>query len=876
MNPNNFTVKSMEAMSKAQELAYQSKHPYLDTIHLLKGILEVDKDVIPFLLNHASVKTSELAGEVDNKLKQISTVSGDQMQYPTPQLGQTVLKAGSLISEFGDKFVSLEHLLLALLAAGDETAKLLKENGLSEDKIKEGMKELRKGKKVEEQNAETVYNALGKYAHDLNEAASNGELDPVIGRDEEIRRVLHILSRRTKNNPVLVGEPGVGKTAIAEGIAQRIIDGDVPENLRSKKVYSLDMGLLMAGSKFRGDFEERLKAVLKELEDAAGEVILFIDEIHMIVGAGSTEGNSMDAANILKPALAKGALRAIGATTPNEYQKFIEKDKALERRFQLVKVQEPENEDAIAILRGLKERYENHHKVKIKDEAILQAVHLSDRYITERFLPDKAIDLIDEAAAKIRLEIDSMPEELDETERRIRQLEVEREALKKDESNAEVLVQIEKQLSELRASRDAVAANWKKEKSWLDRIQEERKLIEQLKLEAEQAEREGDFGKVAELRYGSIQEHEGVVKRLEDELQSLNPEQRMLKEEVSAEDICAIISKWTGVPLSKMLETERDKLLNLENALKDNVKGQDNAISVIANAILRSRAGLQDPDRPLGAFLFLGSTGVGKTHLSKVLADEMFDDKSAFCRFDMSEYQEPHSVSRLIGSPPGYAGYDEGGTLTEAVRNNPYSVLLFDEFEKAHPDVYNLLLQVMDEGRLTDNKGRVTNFRNTIVILTSNVGSDIIQENFEGIKPDEVLMTLETTRLEVLERLNQTVKPEFFNRLDEVVLFSPLMRREIKAVVKLQISALKNRMISSGVNLTVTGQAVNWLADEGYDPQYGARPIKRIIEKELVNELSRRLIAGEIGKDDEILVDVENGILSFSKPDIRDLQINMN
>jgi ATP-dependent Clp protease ATP-binding subunit ClpB len=876
MNPNNFTVKSMEAMSKAQEIAYQSKHAFLDTIHLLKGILEVDKDVIPFILEKAGVPTTQLSENVNEKLKALSTVSGDQMQYPTPAMGQVVLRAGSLIKDFGDKFVSIEHLMIALLLAKDDTSKLLNEYGLTEEKMEEGMKELRKGKKVEEQNAETVYNALNKYTRDLNADALAGKLDPVIGRDEEIRRVLHILSRRTKNNPVLVGEPGVGKTAIAEGIAHRIVKGDVPENLKSKKIYSLDMGLLMAGSKFRGDFEERLKAVLKEIEEAAGEIILFIDEIHMIVGAGATEGNTMDAANILKPALARGQLRAIGATTLNEYRKHIEKDKALERRFQLVMIDEPDAEDAVAILRGLKERYENHHKVKIRDEAIIQAVQLSDRYITDRFLPDKAIDLIDEAAAKIRLEIDSLPEELDEVQRKIMQLEVEREALKKEEKAAKALNELERNLAQLKEEREAITANWKKEKDLLDSLQEERKAIEEYRLEAEQAEREGDFGKVAELRYGKIRQAEEVIKELEQRIAQLEPGKRMLKEEVSAEDISAIVAKWTGIPMQKMIQSERDKLMSLEESLQQEVVGQELGVRAVANAILRSRAGLQDPDRPLGSFLFLGSTGVGKTHLAKSLASKLFDDKHSVTRIDMSEYQEAHSVSRLIGAPPGYAGYDEGGILTEAVRRNPYTVILFDEFEKAHTDVYNLLLQIMDEGRLTDNKGREANFKNAIIILTSNIGSDIIQENFEGIRIDEVPAVMETTRLEVVERLKKMVKPEFFNRLDEVILFSPLLCREIKAIVRMQLEEVKQRMEANGISLEFSERAINWLADEGYDPQYGARPIKRLIDKEVINELSKQVISGEVNREDIVMIDLEDGSLVFGNPNIKDLEINMN
>lgn len=862
-------------MSKAQEIAYQSKHPYLDTIHLLKGILEVDKDVVPFLLEQVGTESQKLNDSVNDRLDGISTVSGDQMQYPTAQMGQTVLKAGSLINDFGDKFVSIEHLLIALSVGKDDTGKLLNEIGLSTDAIKEGMKVLRKGKKVEEQNAESVYNALGKYAKNLNEAAADGSLDPVIGRDEEIRRVLHILSRRTKNNPVLVGEPGTGKTAVAEGIAQRIIQGDVPENLKSKVIFSLDMGLLMAGSKFRGDFEERLKAVLNEVEEAKGEIILFIDEIHMIVGAGATDGNTMDAANILKPALARGLLRAIGATTLNEYRKYIEKDKALERRFQTVMVDEPGIDDAIAILRGLKERYENHHKVKIRDEAIIQAVQLSDRYITDRFLPDKAIDLIDEAAAKIRLEIDSLPEDLDEIERKIRQLEIEREALKQESGNG-ALAALEKQLADLGEERDKISASWRQEKDLLDKIQEHKRSIEDFRLEAEQLEREGNYGAVAEIRYGKIRQTEEELSVLEQKLEKQESSKRMLKEEVSGEDIGAIVSKWTGIPVHKMVQSDREKLLHLEDELKESVKGQDTAVTAISNAILRSRAGLQDPDRPMGTFLFLGSTGVGKTHLSKALAETLFDNKSALTRIDMSEYQEPHTVSRLIGAPPGYTGHDEGGILTEAVRRNPYSIVLFDELEKAHPDVYNVLLQVLDEGRLTDSKGKTVNFKNAIIILTSNIGSDIIHENFDGVAVDDVPMVMETTKLEVLERLKAYVKPEFINRLDEIILFSPLLRRQIKSIVKLQLDEVKERMKEQGISIEFTETAVNWLADEGYDPEYGARPIKRIIEQEIINELSKKVISGELSSDSAILVTIEEGDLTFEDANLSDLNINLN
>lgn len=859
MNPNNFTQKSMEALSFAQQLAFNNSNPSLETIHLWKGIVENDKDVFPFLIGKAQVNMPQVIELIDTKLKTLPKQSTQTNAFPSQSLSQVILKANSLMKDMGDTYVSVEHLILALLNVGDDMAKEFKKLGVVEAQVKIAIEELRKGSKVTDQNAEAKYNALSKYAANLNDRAKKGKLDPVIGRDEEIRRVLHILSRRTKNNPILVGEPGVGKTAIAEGIAHRIVNGDVPENLKSKEIYSLDLGLLMAGAKYRGEFEERLKAVIKEVQEAGSSIILFIDEIHTLVGAGATEG-AMDAANILKPALARGELRAVGATTNKEYQKYIEKDKALERRFQKVIIDEPSVEDSVSILRGLKDRYEMHHKVKIKDNAILSAVELSSRYITDRQLPDKAIDLIDEAAAKLRLEIDSMPEELDEIERKIRQLEIEREAIKREKDEKKI-EDLSKQISEWTEKRTAFTAKWRKEKELLDNIQSKKKEIDEFKLEAEQLERNGDYGKVAEIRYGKIKASEDAVKLLEEELHNINSESRLLKEEVDEEDIAEIVSKWTGIPVSKMMETERMKLLKLEDELGKRVIGQKEAIEAVSNAIRRNRAGLSDENRPIGSFMFIGSSGVGKTELSKALASYLFNDESAIIRIDMSEYMEKHAVSRLIGAPPGYVGYDEGGQLTEPVRKRPYSVILLDEFEKAHPDVFNILLQVLDEGRLTDNKGRIANFKNTIIIMTSNIGSDLIQENFHGVESEDLKAVYATTKIEVMERLKGAVRPEFLNRIDEVTMFEPLTRGNLKEIAGLQIHKLQERLALQDIKMEVSEAALDLIADEGYDPQYGARPIKRLIQKDIVNLLSKKLLANEIRNGSSFTVTVEKGEL---------------
>ncbi len=862
MNANNFTTKALEALSNAQQEAFNNSHAQLDTIHLLKGMLDADTDSLPFVLEKAGVNRNLLLGKVEEKLKKLPKVSGQTADLvPSQAFSKLILQANKLLKDFDDSYVSIEILLLALLSVGDDTSKLLKETSLEEKKLRQAILELRKGTKVDEQSADARYNALDKYGINLNAQAKAGKLDPVIGRDEEIRRVMHILSRKTKNNPLLVGEPGVGKTAIAEGIAHRIVKGDVPENLKNKIVYTLDMGALMAGAKYRGDFEERLKAVVKEVKESAGVIILFIDEIHTLIGAGATEG-AMDAANIIKPELARGELRAIGATTLNEYQKYFEKDKALERRFQKVMVEEPSVEDAISILRGLKERYENHHKVKIKDEAIIQSVTLSNRYITERFLPDKAIDLIDEAAAKLRLEMDSLPEELDEIERRIMQIEIEIEAIKheKDEKN---LNELKEELANLKEDRNQFKAKWQKEKEIVDKITARKRDIENMKVEAERYEREGDYGKVAEIRYGKVKEAEENLKQYDKELAEISPDKRLLREEVTGEDIAAIVSKWTGIPVTRMLEGEKEKLLHLEDRLRERVKGQDEAIEVVSDAIRRSRAGLQDERKPIGSFLFLGTTGVGKTELSKALSYVLFNDEHAMVRIDMSEYQEKHSVSRLVGSPPGYVGYDEGGQLTEAVRRHPYCVILFDEIEKAHPDVFNVLLQVLDDGRLTDNKGRTVNFKNTLIIMTSNTGSDIIQRNFEHVKDENMLAVTETTKLEVMERLKQAVRPEFLNRIDEIVMFHPLMRKQIREIVELQLADLQQLMAHKEMKVEISKAALDYLGEQGFDPQYGARPLKRVIQKEVVNEISKMILSGKVDKGDTIIVSFDKGKLIF-------------
>lgn len=862
MNANNFTTKALEALSHAQQEAFNNGHPQLDTIHMLKGMLDADQDSLPFVLEKAGLNKNILLGKVEEKLKTLPKVTGQAAELvPSNAFSKMMLQANKLLKDFDDSFVSVELLLLALLAIGDDTSRLLKDLKLDEKKLRASILELRKGTSVTEQSADARYNSLDKYAINLNAQAKSGKLDPVIGRDEEIRRVMHILTRKTKNNPLLVGEPGVGKTAIAEGIAHRIVKGDVPENLKSKVIYSLDLGALMAGAKYRGDFEERLKAVVKEVKESSGRIILFIDEIHTLVGAGATDG-AMDAANIIKPELARGELRAVGATTLNEYQKYFEKDKALERRFQKVMIEEPTVEDAISILRGLKERYENHHKVKIKDDAIISAVTLSNRYITERFLPDKAIDLIDEAAAKLRLEMDSVPEELDEIERRIMQIEIELEAIKR-EADQKKIAELNQELANLKDQRNEFKAKWQKEKEIVDKITARKRDIENLKLEGERFEREGNYEKVAEIRYGKIKDAENDLKKFDQELSEISADKRMLQEEVTDEDIAAIVSKWTGIPVTKMLEGEKEKLLHLEDKLRERVKGQSEAIEVVADAIRRSRAGLQDERKPIGSFLFLGTTGVGKTELSKALSYVLFNDEHAMIRIDMSEYQEKHAVSRLVGSPPGYVGYDEGGQLTEAIRRRPYSVVLFDEIEKAHPDVFNILLQVLDDGRLTDNKGRTVNFKNTLIIMTSNIGSDIIQKAFDGIKEKDMLAASETAKIEVMERLKQSVRPEFLNRIDEIVMFHPLMRSQIRDIVELQLAYLRDMLQLKEISLTLKDAAIDWLGEEGFDPQYGARPLKRTIQKEVVNKISKMILGGEVQKGQTITLDAKAGELIF-------------
>lgn len=866
MNANNFTTKALEALGKAQQEAFNNSNPQLETLHLLKGMLEADEDALPFILQKAGVNRNILLGKVEEKVHALPKVSGGNTDVvPSQAFGKLILQANRVMKDFEDSYIGVDLLLLAMLTIGDDASKLLKETGLDEKKLRAAILELRRGNKVTEQGADAKYNSLDKYAINLNNSAKAGKLDPVIGRDEEIRRVMHILTRKTKNNPLLVGEPGVGKTAIAEGIAHRIVKGDVPENLKDKVIYALDMGALMAGAKYRGDFEERLKAVVKEVKESAGRIILFIDEIHTLVGAGATDG-AMDAANIIKPELARGELRAVGATTLNEYQKYFEKDKALERRFQKVMIEEPSVEDAISILRGLKERYENHHKVKIKDDAIIAAVTLSDRYITERFLPDKAIDLVDEAGAKLRLEMDSMPEELDEIERRIMQIEIEIEAIKR-ENDQKKLGELNSELSELKEKRGEFKAKWQSEKEIVDMITARKREIENYKLEAERYEREGDYGKVAEIRYGKIKATEDAIAKLDKDLAAISPEKRMLQEEVTSEDIAAIVAKWTGIPVARMLEGEKEKLLHLEDRLRERVKGQDEAIVAVADAIRRSRAGLQDERKPIGSFLFLGTTGVGKTELSKALSYVLFNDDQAMIRIDMSEYQEKHAVSRLVGSPPGYVGYDEGGQLTEAVRRRPYSVILFDEIEKAHPDVFNILLQVLDDGRLTDNKGRTVNFKNTIIIMTSNMGSDIIQANFENVTEANVMEVTETTKIEVMNRLRTTIRPEFLNRIDEIVMFRPLMKQQIRDIVELQLRDLKQLLAQKEITLEVTDNALDYLGEEGFDPQFGARPLKRVVQKEIVNQLSKKILAGEIEKRGVIRIDSFGDGLVFINAD---------
>ncbi len=860
MNLNQFTIKSQEALQKAQELAMQQGQQAIESIHLLKGILLVDENATPFLLKKLNVDYPVFSQAVDRIIESLPKVSGGQ-PYLSNDAQQVLQKAQTYLAEFKDEFVSVEHLLLAILDVKSTASDLLKDNGITKKALITAIKDLRKGSTVNSQSAEDQYNALNRYARNLNEMAANGKLDPVIGRDDEIRRVLQILSRRTKNNPILVGEPGVGKTAIAEGIAHRIVNGDVPENLKTKRLFSLDMGALIAGAKYKGEFEERLKAVVKEVVESDGEIILFIDEIHTLVGAGKSEG-AMDAANILKPALARGELRAIGATTLKEYQKYFEKDKALERRFQLVMVDEPDTESAISILRGLKERYETHHKVRILDEAIVAAVELSQRYITDRFLPDKAIDLIDESAAKLRLEINSLPEELEVVERRIRQLEIEKEAIKREKDKVK-LNRINEELANLNEKRNDLRAKWRAEKEIVDKIQQLKKTIEDYKLEAERAERDGDFGKVAELRYGKIQKAEAEVEELKKKLKEVQGDKPMINEEVTAEEVAEVVSKWTGIPVSRMLQSEREKLLHLEDELHKRVVGQEDAIQAIADAIRRSRAGLQDEKRPIGSFIFLGTTGVGKTELAKALAEFLFDNENAMVRIDMSEYQERHSVSRLVGAPPGYVGYDESGQLTEAVRRKPYSVILLDEIEKAHPDVFNILLQVLDDGRLTDNKGRVVDFKNTIIIMTSNIGSHLIQENFSHLTENNEQEVIEKTRNEVFELLKKTIRPEFLNRVDEIIMFKPLTRDEIHGIVKLQFNRVQQMLAKNGIQLEITDNAIQKLAEMGYDPQFGARPLKRVIQREVLNELSKMILAGKVNAEKPIRIDVKGDDFVF-------------
>ncbi len=861
MNLNNFTIKSQEAINKAQEIAMALQHQVIENTHILKGLITSDENVVPFLLKKLDVNTNIVLKTLDKILESQSKVAGGD-QYLSRDANTTLQKAGNYLKEFNDQFISVEHILLAILDGTDAAAKLLKDNGISEKGLKTAIKQLRKGSAVNSQTAEESFNALNRYAKNLNELARSGSLDPVIGRDDEIRRILQILSRRTKNNPILIGEPGVGKTAIAEGLANRIMNGDVPENLRSKQVFSLDMGALIAGAKYKGEFEERLKSVVKEVIGSDGEIILFIDEIHTLVGAGASEG-AMDAANILKPALARGELRAIGATTLKEYQKYFEKDKALERRFQIVMVEEPDVPDTISILRGLKERYENHHHVRIMDEAIIAAAELSHRYISDRFLPDKAIDLIDEAAAKLRLEINSLPEELETLERKIKQLEIEREAIRREKDEVK-LSNLSQEIANLTDERNHLHAKWKSEKDIAEQIQERKKNIENLKLEADQAERNGDYGKVAEIRYGSIKSAEDEIEKLKAKLSELQSGSPMINEEIGSEDIAEIVAKWTGIPLSKMLQSEREKLLNLEEELHRRVIGQEEAITAVADAIRRSRSGLQDARRPIGSFIFLGTTGVGKTELAKALAEFLFDDENSMVRIDMSEYQERHSVSRLIGAPPGYVGYDESGQLTEAVRRKPYSVILLDEIEKAHPDVFNILLQVLDDGRLTDNKGRTVDFKNSIIIMTSNVGSHIIQKNMESITEKNKNAVMDKTKNEVLSMLKSAIRPEFLNRIDEIIMFSPLSRDEITEIVRLQFGYIQKLLEGNQIHLEATEEAIAYIAKEGFDPQYGARPVKRVIQKNLLNELSKMILAGNINKDSEIILECKNNMLTFT------------
>jgi ATP-dependent Clp protease ATP-binding subunit ClpB len=868
MNLNNYTIKSQEAIQQALQIASANGQQAIEPAHILKGIIEVDENVTPFLLKKLNINPSSFTKTVDSMIQSLPKVSGGQ-PYLSGASNTAMGKASAYLKEYKDDYISIEHLLLGLLHSGDAIASLMKDSGLKEKELKSAISELRKGERVTSQSQEETYNSLNKFAINLNKQAQNGKLDPVIGRDEEIRRVLQILSRRTKNNPILVGEPGVGKTAIAEGLAHRIISGDVPENLKSKQVFSLDMGALIAGAKFKGEFEERLKSVIKEVVGSNGEIILFIDEIHTLVGAGGGGEGAMDAANILKPALARGELRSIGATTLNEYQKYFEKDKALERRFQKVMVDEPSAEDAISILRGIKEKYETHHHVRIKDEAIISAVELSQRYINDRFLPDKAIDLMDEAASKLRMQINSMPIELDEVERKIMQLEIEREAIKREKEDKKV-AELNKEIAELQDKRNSLRARWQGEKEAIENVQKIKTQIEELKLSANNFEKQGDYGKVAEIRYGQIKDAEAKLLELENKLGEAKASgSQLLKEEVDSEDIAAVISAWTGIPIKSMLQSEKEKLLHLEEELHKRVVGQDEAISGIADAVRRSRAGLQDAKRPIGSFIFLGTTGVGKTELAKALADFLFNNENAMTRIDMSEYQERHAVSRLIGSPPGYVGYEEGGQLTEAVRRKPYSVVLLDEIEKAHPDVFNILLQVLDDGRLTDNKGRTVNFKNSIIIMTSNIGSHIIQENFENMdefNKDEIVAK---TKTEVYDLLKKSIRPEFLNRIDEVIMFEPLNRDQVKEIVMLQFKGIQHQLQEQGFKISITPEAADWLSQLGYDPQFGARPVKRVIQKQILNELSKQLLAGTITKEQDIVLDMfDNKFVFMNKKNL--------
>ena len=863
MNLNQYTIKAQEAIQAAQQLAYNNQHANIETAHLLKAILGDKDSPTEFLLKKNNVQPSYVIQKVDAYMETLpKQQTGEPASALSRDLNAVLLKATASLKDFGDDFVTVEHLIIGILQVNDAVAKILKDAGLTEKGLKTAIAELRQGETVKSATQETQFQALSKYAKNLNEMANKGKLDPVIGRDDEIRRTLHILTRRSKNNPILVGEPGVGKTAIAEGLAMRIVNGDVPENLKSKIIYALDMGLLIAGAKYKGEFEERLKGVVKEVTGSDGEIILFIDEIHTLVGAGGGDG-AMDAANILKPALARGELRAIGATTLNEYQKFFEKDKALERRFQKVMIDEPSKEDAISILRGLKERYETHHHVRIKDEAIVAAVELSSRYITDRFLPDKAIDLIDESAAKLRLEMNSMPEDLDTLQRQIRQLEIEREAIKR-ENNPDQLKQLNVEISNLMVQQDTLTAKWKVEKELVDKVQNAKGQMEQLKQAAEVAERNGDYGQVAEIRYGKLKEQETVLLNLTNQLNDLGEEgKRLMKEEVDADDIAENIAKATGIPVQKMMQSEREKLMHLEAALHERVVGQEEAIAAVSDAIRRSRAGLQDPKKPIGSFIFLGTTGVGKTELAKALADYLFDDDSMMTRIDMSEYQEKHTVSRLVGAPPGYVGYDEGGQLTESVRRKPYSVVLLDEIEKAHPDVWNVLLQVLDDGRLTDNKGRVVNFKNTIIIMTSNIGSHLIQEAFEDVTDKNLDEKTEQAKTEVMNLLKQTIRPEFLNRVDDIIMFSPLLRKQMASIVQIQLNQLKALVAENGMQIVFTDYLVEYLSEQGFDMQFGARPLKRLIQKLVVNELSKQILSGAIDKSKKVLIDIFDGVVVF-------------